>query len=170
MGAQMPPTDLAWPWVIAAHVVSYALADRFVGGGAPKLDDALPGRSLFWAGLALIGLGVWLDGLAGGLLALLWAVQRCFDWDLFGGSIDPDPRQIPGTFLRHALPLPFALAIGLYCRLDLAHVGLALGGYALAATALAIAFREATKRGRDDLNTYVELCRGGAFGLARAMI
>lgn len=154
------------PIVIAAHVISYALADRFVGGGAPKLDAALPGRSLFWAGLALMGLGWWLDGLAGGLLALLWAVQRSIDWDLFGGSMDPDPRQIPGTFLRHALPLPFALAIGLWCRLDLVHVGLAFAAYALAATGLAVAFREATKRGRDDLNTYVELLRGGAWGLA----
>lgn len=151
----------------------YAPADRFAGGGWPWLDARLPGRGAFWAGLAL-ALAGWLTlGPFGALSALAWFIWRTPAWRVFGGSMAPrGGREVAGTMARHAIAVPLLMLAAYWTGLDWRIASLAGPGFAVAATSLAVALGLAVKRAQEageplgDQNTWLELIRGGAFGLA----
>ena len=155
----------------------YALSDRFVGGGAPKLDDMLPGRSAFWAALACAAAGWFTLGGAGAFWALVWLVWRTPAWKVVpGASMTPDgSSEILATFARHAvIPLVGGLLVSTWFGWNLLWSLAPMGAFAVAATALAAWYggevRHAAKYGGDieSRNAFVELARGAAFGLAVA--
>ncbi|WP_374572491.1 hypothetical protein [Phenylobacterium sp.] len=159
--------DAALPlWLGVILICAYALADRFVGGGWPKLDDALPGRSVFWAALALIALGWAAGGVLGAVLGLIWAVQRSLDSNLFGASIDPPPSRAAATFVRHSLAALAAIPLALWLRRPIGELVGPFLSYAAVASILARLYAMRVKRGDEGFNTYVELARGAAFGVA----
>jgi hypothetical protein len=155
----------------------YALADRFTGGGWPKLDAALPGRSVFWASLVLAGAGWLVGGAFGALCALAWFIYRTPAWGMFGGSIDARTSgQAIGMFVRHLLWAPL-LAVCAYWG---GHPWpIVVGGavvYAVAASLVAVWFGAQTSkhiaRGEPggDENTVAELARGALAGLTVAAL
>jgi len=150
----------------------YALADRFAGGGAPKLDAVLPGRGLAWAALACAVVGWLIAGLPGALLALVWGVYRSLPWKALGGRLDPrHATDIPGVLARHAIVIPGVIVIAVGGVLgDPITAAAASIGFAIAATVIAFAYGRAIAdleaRGdpESNQNTVAELARGAAYG------
>lgn len=154
----------------------YALADRFAGGGAPKLDAKLPGRAAFWGALVCAVAGYLLAGVYGALLALAWLIWRTPAWKVvpWASATPNGVKQTAATFVRHALVIPFVGLAAYWSGRDLSSA-LPFLGFAAAATVLAVWYRrEVAKAGEanrpiGNQNTYVELLRGAAFGIAVAV-
>jgi hypothetical protein len=158
-----------------ALMVAYALSDRFVGGGWPKLDAKLPGRSVFWAGLALAGLGWLLGGALLAVLGLLWAAYRSLP---FSGATTDWKKALP----RHGLFIPAAVFLAVGFHENPLQAGVAFALYTTAAVSLAWAYGRAEQAQRDRalqglrperdlaaLNGRIELARGLAFGVAATL-
>ena len=152
-------------------ILVYALADRFAGGGWPKLDDKLPGRGAFWGALVGAGIG-WLTlGVFGAVAGLAWLIWRTPAWAIFGGSMAP--RTVPkllGTVARHAIVIPLLALAAYWGGYDPLIAAVLAGVFAIGATALAVylAFEvsvaEAKGVSLGSQNTHVELARGALFG------
>jgi hypothetical protein len=162
--------------VAAALAALYALADRFAGGGAPKVDDALPGRAALWGFLACALGGYFLVGWGGVAVAVAWFAWRTPPWKLIpGGSITPvAAEEIAATYLRHALVAPL---VALMAAMTDHAIVPAMGIYllwAFMATGLAAYYgrykadAEAGDPVGADPNWWIELTRGALFGLAAA--
>ncbi len=166
----MIPVEIGAPLIVLA----YALGDRFAGGGAPKLDDRLPGRGAFWAGVMCAVLGWLVFGWVASALALGWWLYRIIPPRAIGqSSATPnDKTAYFHTFIRHALPLLPAFLVSKGWALDTLWVCMPFAVYAVAATALAAWYGAANAkaisegRGIGKENVIVELARGAAFGLA----
>lgn len=150
----------------------YALADRFAGGGAPKLDARLPGRGLFWAALVCATVGWLVAGLPGALLAVVWGVYRSLPWKALGGRLDPrEATEILGVLARHIIVSPFVILIGFGLLGDPVTAAAASCGFAIAATVIAFAYGraiaglEAGGEPEGQQNTIAELARGAAYGV-----
>lgn len=161
----------------ALLVALYAFADRFTGGGFPKIDAVLPGRSLFWGALLCGVVGWFAFGMAGALLALVWGVYRSLPWKTLGGRTDPrEAGEAPGVIARHAILVPAVAVIGWQFLAGPILPAIAAVGYALAATSLAFAYgqamakREAAGEPEGAENTYVEFGRGAAYGAMAAFV
>jgi hypothetical protein len=158
-------------------VPTYALADRFAGGGSPKLDDMLPGRAAFWGALLCAIAGYFLAGWPAAAFALGWLVYRTPKWRLFGNaSITPvGADALIWTFNRHALTIIPAFIVAKAFDLDALRVCAIFAVYALVATVLAAWYGQANAKaikngvGIGNENVVVELLRGAAFGLAVAV-
>ncbi|WP_300573587.1 hypothetical protein [Phenylobacterium sp.] len=149
----------------------YALAERFAGGGAPKLDAALPGRGLVWAALVCVVVGWLVAGPPGALLALVWGVYRSLPWKALGGRLDPrGMADLPGVLARHALVVPFVALIGWQLLGAPLKAALAAILYVIAATVIAFAYGraiadlEAEESPEGHQNAIAELARGAAYG------
>jgi hypothetical protein len=161
------------PEAVFALPIAYALADRFAGGGWPKLDDLLPGRGVAWAGVACAGLGWVAAGPFGALLALAWLIWRTPAWDVIpSASMTPkDGEGYLATFVRHALVAPLVLLAAYWTDKPLLAAA-PFVAFGVAATILAAWYgakeAAAIKAGRPigDENATVELARGAAFGIA----
>lgn len=159
-----------------AMILTYALADRYAGGGWPALDDKLPGRAAFWGGLAASGVGYALYSLPGALVALAWLIWRTPGWKVVpGASITPrGPKEFMATVVRHLIPAPLVAVVATWTGLDPLAAALPLLGFALVAAGLGAWYGAqvdaATKANRPigDQNVVVELARGAAFGAAVA--
>jgi len=169
----MIPVELSAALLIAL----YALADRFTGGGWPKIDAVLPGRSLFWGALLCGVVGWFAFGMAGSLLALVWGVYRSLPWKAMGGRTDPrEMTEAFGVFARHALIVPPLAVIGWQFLGGPIIPALAGVAYALAATTLAYAYGRAMARyeargePEGSENVTVELARGAAYGALAAFV
>lgn len=163
--------------IFVPFTIAYALADRFAGGGWPALDARLPGRAAFWGALACAGIGFAFAGLYGLLMGVVFLAWRTPGWDVIpGGSITPkDAKGYLGTFLRHLLiPQVLAFAVAYWTGHDRLITALAFAAFAVAATLLAAwlgreeAKAKAAGKPFGQQNTFVELGRGLAFGLAVA--
>ncbi len=163
------------PELAFALPLTYAFADRFAGGGWPKLDARLPGRAAFW-GAVLCGVVGWFAaGLFGALLAAAWLIWRTPAWDIVpGASMTPKTdREILATFVRHLSVVPFTALAAFWAGLNLAPA-FPFVIFALAAALLAVWYGDAEADAiRDgvpigDENVYVETLRGAAFGVSAA--
>lgn len=162
--------------LIMALVLSviYALADRFAGGGAPKLDDDLPGRAAFWAAAAVCLVGFLFGGWFGAALGLAWFGWRTPAWKLVpGASTTPvGAHEILATFVRHLLAPAGALIAALLMHRHAVAVAVCYGLWAGFATLLAREYGRYKQRAAsgqavaDDPNPLIELVRGAGFGLA----
>ena len=122
------------PWILAAFVALFAVADRLAGGDyihnlqtiveadaktwrCPRWVSALAveivnARSTFWASVALAALLAVVGAFSHfgprlALLALSFAAWRWEGWAVFGGAIDPKTNtQRLGLFERHLLVYP----------------------------------------------------------------
>lgn len=162
------------PLVLVPLVLVYAAADRFAGGGAPRLDAKLPGRAAFWGALVAALLGWFLLGRYGVLCAGAWLIWRTPAWDVFGGSMTPKTSgQIAGTFLRHfVLIVPLGALAAYFTDRDPLTGAAPFAAFAVFATLLAVwygrAEAKAIRNGEPigNQNVVVELLRGAAFGVA----
>ena len=140
----------------------FAILDRWCGGGM-GWRSTFRGRPIYYV-LPLIPVAFLLDWRLGVVLTG-WCVWREPKWALFGGSLAPkSDKEVVGTFLRHLLILPVALAAwGLHpIHLAIAVVMLIL--WAMIATLLAVMNRIFADKGVDE-NAIVELSRGAIFGV-----
>ena len=163
------------PELAFALPLTYAFADRFAGGGWPKLDARLPGRAAFW-GAVLCGVVGWFAaGLFGALLAVAWLIWRTPAWDIVpGASMTPKTdREILATFVRHLSVVPFTALAAFWAGANLT-LTIPFVGFAVAAAMLAAWYgdveRDAKRDGVPigDENVFVETLRGGAFGVSAA--
>lgn len=152
-------------------VLSYALADRWAGGGWPWLDDKLPGRALFWGALVCAVAGFLMVGIPGAALAVIWGAHRSLGLDMWGGAADAQTlRQALGVLARYLLLVPAIALLGLWAGSEALWWGVAALAFALFATGLAMWYGsevlKAVRRGEPigDQNTAVELIRGAAYG------
>jgi hypothetical protein len=156
--------------------IAYALADRFAGGGFPKLDDKLPGRAAFWGAVLAAGVGFLVAGPAGALLGLVWLAWRTPAWKLVPGS-SATPRtakEVAATFVRHAIPIPLSVPVAIWTAHDPVRFAVFMGVFALLSTVLAAGYGKITAdpdadaEDAADANNILELARGAAFGLCAA--
>ena len=156
--------------VLVPLVLAYALADRFAGGGWPKLDDKLPGRAAFWGAVMAAGVGYLALDLYGALMGLVFLIWRTPGWRVFGGSMTPTTaKEYAGTFARHLIAAPLAACVAYWTHYPVAQTAAAFVGFALVATGLAAWFGRKNASGHiGNFNTFVELARGASFGLAVA--
>lgn len=139
----------------------FAILDRWCGGGMGWRSTFF-GRPIYYVAAFIPAAFLWDWRL--GIILTGWCVWREPAWKLFGGSLAPiGKKEITGTFYRHLLILPVALAAwGVSLGLQyLAVVMLVL--WAVVATQAAINNRTFADVG-DDINDRVELARGAAFG------
>lgn len=156
---------------------AYAFADRFAGGGWPKLDDKLPGRAAFWGAVLGAGAGFLLCGPAGALMGLVWLIWRTPAWKLIpGSSATPrTPKEIAATFVRHAIPIPLSLPVATWTGHDPATLAVVLILFAAVSTAFAAAYAkgvdadDATPEGAAACNHVLELARGALYGACVAV-
>ena len=141
----------------------FASLDRWCGGGM-GWNYKFRGRPIYYV-LPLIPVAWLIDWHLGAILTA-WCVWREPAWKLFGGSLAPKGRkEILGTFYRHLLILPVALAAWQSPTLIQVLIAILLIVWATVATSLAIDNRTMADIG-DDINDKVELTRGAAFGVA----
>lgn len=151
---------------------AFGFADRFTGGGFPKLDAKLPGRSLFWGAL-LAGVLAYLGfGFAGLAVAAIWGAYR----SLAFGSNTLNPvtgDEIKRTILRHVIVAPPVVFVAVGFHLSPLVAALAMAAYVAAAVGLAMHLGRVVKHAGDtgtlpkgDPNATVEALRGAAFGVA----
>jgi hypothetical protein len=161
-------------------IPAYAVADAWAGGSlgawAKRLDDKLPGRAAFWAGLLVALATGALCAWPAAFVGFIWWLYRIVPPKTLGGSATPvGGRQVRATLIRHLLPL-VALAGVYWAGRDLSRALLGFIGYGLAATALAAWYGQRNEDAKDEGrpislsdNRAVELARGGLFGLAVAV-
>jgi hypothetical protein len=136
----------------------FAILDRWCGGGM-GWRSTFRGRPIYYV-LPLIPVA-WLIDWRLSVILTGWVVWREPKWALFGGSLAPKGcKEILGTFYRHLLILPVALAA--WDASWFAAVVLTL--WAMYATALATVNRREADKGFDE-NDKVELARGAVFGV-----
>jgi len=91
-----------------ALIPAFAILDRWCGGGM-GWRSTFRGRPIYYI-LPLIPVA-WLIDWRLGVILTGWIIWREPKWALFGGSLAPKGREeILGTFYRHLLILPVALA------------------------------------------------------------
>jgi len=140
----------------------FAILDRWCGGGM-GWRSTFRGRPIYYV-LPLIPVAWLIDWRLGVILAN-WIVWREPAWKLFGGSLAPTGRkEILGTFYRHLLILPVALAAWGSPVIVQVLAIILLVTWAMNATVLATVNRREADKGFDE-NNYVELARGAVFGL-----
>jgi hypothetical protein len=174
-----------WKTIFGALAIAawMAFADRSWGGGLSKWDKdgdgiklaAVPAilGLLFAVGFFGVYLGAWTTlALPAGVLALGWGIYRSLPFK--DGAGCPRPNQRLSALLRHIAAFPIFLLTAAFRQQDgdvkaILTIGVA---YCLIAAAIAIGYgvvrdkREAAGRGVEGVNTYVELVRGAAYGLA----
>lgn len=140
----------------------FAILDRWCGGGM-GWNYKFRGRPIYYV-LPLIPVAWLIDWHLGAILTA-WCVWREPAWKLFGGSLAPTGREeILGTFYRHLLILPVALAAWDASIARQVLVVIMLVIWAMTATATATTNRTFADEG-SDINDIVELGRGAVFGL-----
>jgi hypothetical protein len=141
----------------------FAILDRWCGGGM-GWRSTFRGRPIYYV-LPLIPVAWLIDWRLGVILAG-WIVWREPAWKMFGGSLAPKGRkEILGTFYRHLLILPVALAAW-----DAPLFGtILLVLWAWTATSDAVLNREAADLGKD-INGWIEMHRGLTFGIVAFFI
>jgi hypothetical protein len=162
------------PAVAIIMALAYGLADRFAGGGSPKLDDRLPWRAAFWGALFCAGVGFLTLGWPGAAMALVWLAWRTPGWKAVpGASATPHgAKEIVATFLRHAIPIVGAFIVAKGFGLSVLPLVLAMALFAASATALAALYAgivaEAARTGASvkGKNARLEVLRGVAYGAA----
>jgi len=139
----------------------FAILDRWCGGGM-GWRSTFRGRPIYYV-LLLIPVAWLIDWRVGAIL-IGWIVWREPAWNLFGGSLAPTGRkEILGTFYRHLLILPVALATWGAPVIVQVIIFLCLINWAIIATGLADVNRKYADEG-SDANNIVELARGAVFG------
>ena len=139
----------------------FAILDRWCGGGM-GWRSTFRGRPIYYV-LPLIPVA-WLIDWRLGVILTAWCVWREPAWKLFGGSLAPKGRkEILGTFYRHLLILPVALATLQSPTVIQILIVIVLIVWAMIATKLAMVNREYADKG-SDINNIVELARGAVFG------
>lgn len=145
----------------------FAVLDRWCGGGM-GWRSTFRGRPIYYL-LPLIPVAFLLDWRLGVVLTGWW-VWREPKWALFGGSLAPRGwNEIRGTFLRHLLILPVALAMW-GSILDQITIFAFLIFWAGFATFLAMDNRRSADEEGHDFNWLVELSRGAGFGYVASAI
>jgi len=141
----------------------FAILDRWCGGGM-GWRSTFRGRPIYYV-LPLIPVA-WLIDWRLGVILTGWVVWREPKWALFGGSLAPKGhKEILGTFYRHMLILPVALAA---CTMPVFNQSVAvivLIIWAINATVLALA-NQIFSDDAVDINGTIELMRGACFGFA----
>jgi hypothetical protein len=139
----------------------FAILDRWCGGGM-GWRSTFRGRPIYYV-LPLIPVA-WMIDWRLGVILTGWCVWREPAWKLFGGSLAPKGLdQILGTFYRHLLILPVALAAWGASVIVQVLMVMLLIIWAMAATLLAVTNRTLADVG-DDINDKVEAARGADFG------
>lgn len=163
---------------VAVFAVVYALADRFAGGGAPKLDDQLPGRAAFWGFVACALVGFLLASWGGVCMAIAWFAWRTPPWGLIPGSSTTPvgATEVLATAVRHGLVVPLA---AFAAHITGHHTGNALYAFTIwtvFATSLAGAYGSWKVWASTETDpgpgpdAMIELARGWGFGLAVACV
>lgn len=164
--------DLPLVLTVAILAAVYAFADRFAGGGWPKLDDKLPGRAAFWGAVLGSAAGFVLCGPAGALMGLVWLAWRTPAWKLLPGpSATPrKPQEIAATLMRHTIPIPLSLPVCIWTGHEPLRVMIVLGVFAAVSTALGYAYAKSiddegnTPEDAFEANHALELARGAVYG------
>lgn len=155
------------PLYLLLAVPLFAWADRTVGGAGK--------RSVAFGAVVALGLAVGLLGHLWGAtgLCVAWVLYRSLPWKV-GGGTTPHGGEILGALLRHAIPMAAALILFLGGWGPLVAV-YAMGGFALAATALAVSYASAIDKliasgGSENgqVNSKYEIARGAFYGAALA--
>lgn len=162
---------------IATLAAVYGFADRFAGGGFPKLDDKLPGRGAFWGALLGAAAGFLVAGPAGALMGLVWLIWRTPGWKIIpGASATPrTAKEVAATAVRHAIPIPLVFAVATWTDHDFARLASLMAVFALVATVLAAAYGKLTADpdadadDAADANNLLEIARGAVFGACVAV-
>src|ERR1700757_4471726 len=89
-----------------AFIPLFGLYDRLVGWGGWGRTKPVIGCSVATIAISLFS---HLSLLTAILMCLAFLAWRTPPWGLFGGSINPSPRQSGGTFARHLLSLAFVI-------------------------------------------------------------
>lgn len=155
------------PMYLLLAVPLFAWADRTVGGAGK--------RSVAFGAVVALGVAVGVLGHLWGVtgLAVAWVLYRSLPWKV-GGGTTPHGGEIIAALMRHAIPMGAALVLYLGGWGPLASV-YAMGGFALAATALAVSYAGAIDKliasgGSENgqVNSKYEIARGAFYGLALA--
>lgn len=150
------------PWLLAtALVLICAAADRVIGWGVwgrtkPVVVTAIA--------LALVAYAMRLPLWAIVTFPIAFLAWRTPPWGWFGGSINPEPSHIAGTFARHLLALAFLIP-GYFAHYSPFETAAYMIIFAFLASALAIAnyYDEA------HANQTVETLRGVMLGTTLAL-
>ena len=141
----------------------FAILDRWCGGGVGWKYTFI-GRPIYYVAALIPAAFLWDWRL--GVILTGWVIWREPKWKLFGGSLAPTGRkEILGTFYRHLLILPVALAALKSPTVIQILIAVLLILWTMIATQLAMTNREYANEG-SDINNVVELTRGAAFGWA----
>jgi hypothetical protein len=145
----------------------FAILDRWCGGGM-GWRSTFRGRPLYY--VAALHPAAYLLDWRVGVILTGWVVWREPKWNLFGGSLAPKGRdEILGTFYRHLLILPVALATWGAPVIVQVITFFYLINWAIFATGLADLNRKYADEGRD-ANNIVEVGRGAFFGFVACAI
>lgn len=142
-----------------------AVADRLWGS-----DFGFKGKKAVIL-LALLAGGFWLGQLSGLCWGPLWLAYRSLPFFAGSGAPQNFGERLACVF-RHGIIVPPALFIGQQFDLDMLHVGLAFGAYAIGAVLLAWVYGWLTKMHIADgeagghENVFVEIIRGALYGAA----
>ena len=141
----------------------FAILDRWCGGGVGWKYTFI-GRPIYYVAALIPAAFLWDWRL--GVILTGWVIWREPKWALFGGSLAPkNEQEILGTFYRHLLILPVALAALKSPTVIQILIVALLIVWAVVATQLAKINREYADEG-SDINNIVELVRGATFGWA----
>ena len=134
--------------------------DRYIGWGGHGRVKPVLASVVFLAGIGyLLGWPV----LAWATFPLAFLVWRTPGWKTLGGSLAPrNKSEVFGTFCRHMLAIAFILP-AYYAGVNIVGVAIAMFGFAVSATYLAVLNAKWFDKGEDH-NAVVEVFRGFYLG------
>lgn len=135
-------------------------SDRVIGWG--KYHRSMP-VIVTSALLIAVGFLMKLPTVSYVTLPLAYLIWRTPNWDIYGGSLDSNVKQLPGTFVRHLMAIFFVFP-AFWAGINFVPVVTAMIGFAVIATALSYINHKNVEAGKD-INAKIEIIRGAVLGL-----